>query len=306
MALVQITAVLRFSRRVRKGSAGPAWLTAQIQEIGASLNVRAPRLWVMPQLASPVLWCLGRQSCSAPEALVERLSKECWRGIVAHELRTCVGEITGSPDWSSWPAWLVVEPHLLVREAPATPEADLACDAWVVWALPESRRTYAETLIDVCAQVAKPFTPLPSLGVSDSAGRLFERRLTMILRDRVPRRVPRAGLLAIGVLGLMTLPGWFQSETDEPARTQAAGAAPALTTSAPQVAAEAQEPVAAEGVTSAAPRLAGQVESRTALATRFRRSRENLKHIAIALQNYQKLTATCPPPRSAAATASRS
>ena len=30
-------------------------------------------------------------------------------------------------------------------------EAELACDAWVVWALPDDRFVYAETLLDVSA-----------------------------------------------------------------------------------------------------------------------------------------------------------
>src|SRR5204863_248093 len=54
--------------------------------------------------------------------------------------------------------------------------------------------------------------PLPALGIRSTARQDFERRLTMIMRDRVPCRVPFVGLLAIGVLALVSLPGWSQPE----------------------------------------------------------------------------------------------
>ena len=34
----------------------------------------------------------------------------------------------------------------------------------------------------------------------------------MIMRDRVPCRVPVLGLLAVGLLALVSLPGWSQAE----------------------------------------------------------------------------------------------
>ena len=33
-------------------------------------------------------------------------------------------------------------------------EAELACDAWVVWALPNDRLTYAEALFDICSTLS--------------------------------------------------------------------------------------------------------------------------------------------------------
>ena len=45
----------------------------------------------------------------------------------------------------------------------------------------------------------------------------------MIMRDRVPCRVPRAGLAAIGLLALLALPGWSQVEVQLEKKEGAAG-----------------------------------------------------------------------------------
>ena len=51
-------------------------------------------------------------------------------------------------------------------------EAELACDAWVVWALPKDRLSYAEVLFDICSTL--------SLAKPDDA-RVGRRRLGPIL-----------------------------------------------------------------------------------------------------------------------------
>src|SRR5262249_24053443 len=53
--------------------------------------------------------------------------------------------------------------------------------------------------------MAKP--PAPMLSVAGS-GRFFERRLTMILHDHVPRKLSRAGLVGVCLLLLFALPSW--------------------------------------------------------------------------------------------------
>src|SRR5262249_40376872 len=67
-------------------------------------------------------------------------------------------------------------------------EAELACDAWVVWALPGDRLAYAEALFDIGSRASRALAPAPALGVV-GPGRFLERRLTMILREQVPCRV---------------------------------------------------------------------------------------------------------------------
>jgi len=47
------------------------------------------------------------------------------------------------------------------------------------------------------------------------AGPFFERRLTMILRDRVPCRISPVGLLSAGLLALLALPSWVRAQEAE-------------------------------------------------------------------------------------------
>src|SRR5262249_41240875 len=94
--------------------------------------------------------------------------------------------------------------------------AELACDAWVVSALPEDRRAYAEALIEVTEHISQTALLSPALGINSGARQALERRLTMIMRDRVPCKVPVVGIIVIGVLGLAALPGWAQFQKTPP------------------------------------------------------------------------------------------
>jgi hypothetical protein len=80
--------------------------------------------------------------------------------------------------------------------------------------MPESRRAYAEALIEVSTLSMKAAAPVPALGIGD-ARQAFQRRLTMIMSERIPRRAPRWGLAAIALAGLATLPSWSRGQTPE-------------------------------------------------------------------------------------------
>ena len=104
-------------------------------------------------------------------------------------------------------------PVYWIARARLDAEAELACDAWVVWALPKDRVAYAEVLFDVCTLLSlSPSTPpSPALGVAGS-GRFFERRLTLILHDHVPCRLSPLGLLVACLLLLFAVPSWSKAE----------------------------------------------------------------------------------------------
>jgi hypothetical protein len=57
--------------------------------------------------------------------------------------------------------------------------------------------------------------PLPALGAAGGHPD-FERRLTMIMSDRIPCRVPMLGMAFIGLLALVALPGWSNSQQAAP------------------------------------------------------------------------------------------
>jgi len=143
---------------------------------------------------------------------MEALPSHCRRSVIAHEL----AHLRRRDHWVSWlqmlaecvwwwnPVYWYVRRQLRLN-------AELACDAWVIETLPGDRRAYAEALIEVTQHVSQAAAPLPALGMNGSARQVFERRLTMIMRDRVPHRLPRAGLFAAGLLAMLAIPGWSQN-----------------------------------------------------------------------------------------------
>lgn len=212
LAVAQAVRIVRFRRVLRGTVPAPAWIVAEAERVGERLGVGVPDALVVPGLGTPLLWCLGRPRLLLPSRLIGSLDVAGWRAILAHELAHLrrgdpwVRRLALVAGWGWWwnPLYWVARRRLDV-------EAELACDAWVVWALPDDRLVYAETLLGICASLAtgttRARTLAPALGVG-SSGWLFERRLTMILRDRVPCRLSLPGLLGAGLLALLSLPSW--------------------------------------------------------------------------------------------------
>ncbi len=223
----QFRRIDRFRRRVRDATPAPGWLVDEADRVGRRLGVRVPEIRVLPGLGTPLLWCLGRPLLLVPDDLLESLDRGRWPAILAHELAHLRRldpwvrrlELLAGLVW--W--WNPLYWHTRRR---LDFEAELACDAWVLWALPDDRLTYAESLIQIGSSKLPAAAPAPSLGVAGSA-RSFERRLTMILGDRVACRVPAPGLLGAALLTLLALPSWTLAEPargdDEPKVAVAAG-----------------------------------------------------------------------------------
>jgi len=248
--LGQLVRILRFRRRLNGAKPAPEWLLEETEQLGADLGIRVPEMIVVPSLDVPSLWCLGRPRLMLPQRLVATAGIERWRGILAHELAHLKRgdhwvarlELVAGLIWWWNPLYWFARRRL-------DAEAELACDAWVVAILPEDRYRYAETLLEVCASLSRSQVPLPTLGIG-GAGRLFERRLSMILHDKVPYRVSFPCLLGAGILGLFAAPTWVAAEppnpTDVKVETRVASSDDKATTSdsdkkAPQEAKEEEE-----------------------------------------------------------------
>jgi beta-lactamase regulating signal transducer with metallopeptidase domain len=205
---IQAYRVIRFHRRLRTALLPPESLVEEAVRIGRWLRVAVPEILVVPDLGTPLLWCLGRPKLLLPMPLVKSLDLNQWRGILIHELAhlrrrdhwVCRLELAASVLW--W--W---NPLYWLTCARLGAEAELACDAWVVWALPKDRVAYAEVLFDICSTLSLAGSPAPALGAAGS-GRFFERRLTMILHEPVPCRLSRLGLLIACLLVAFAVPSW--------------------------------------------------------------------------------------------------
>ena len=209
MAIVQTRRVVRFRRLVSAAWPAPLPLAEEAAHWAVRMGVRPPRLSIVPGLYSPAIWALGRPRLLWPESLVAGRSLECLSGVLVHEL----AHLRRRDHWVGWLELLAAccwwwNPVFWLAARELRENAELASDAWVVMLLPDSRREYAAALIDVTQMVSTRPAPLPALGMADAARRTFERRLSMILRDRVACQAPLWALLGLGVLAVAVLPRW--------------------------------------------------------------------------------------------------
>lgn len=215
MLVVQIIRVVRFHRQALRSEPAPRWLVRMVRELAAKLEVAAPRVRLVTGLGTPAIWSLGQPELLWPVELVDRFDADKCRGIVAHELAHLrrrdhwVARLLLLADCVWW--W---NPLFWLIRRELRHSAEWACDAWVVWALPEQRRAYAETLIEVSRVVSNAALPAPALGIG-GAHQAFQRRLTMIMCEHVPCRVSRWALVAIGLAALAIMPGWARAQTRE-------------------------------------------------------------------------------------------
>src|SRR5205085_2129100 len=136
----------------------------------------------------------GRPKLLWPATLTEGLAPGCLRGVIVHEL----AHLRRLDHWTVWLQLLAKcvwwwNPLFWYVNRQLRLNAELACDAWVIWALPEARRAYAEALIEVTEHVSRTTAPVPALGMDSGARQAFEERLTMIMRESVPCKIPLAG-----------------------------------------------------------------------------------------------------------------
>jgi hypothetical protein len=211
MALLQLVRIGRFRRLLAGAQPAARWLVRPVQQLAEKLQVRRPVTLIVTGIGSPFVWGLGRPKLLWPSVLVDSLPPPCRRTVIAHEL----AHLRRRDHWVSWLELLAGcvwwwNPLFWYVRGQLRQNAELACDAWVVGTLPEDRRAYAEALIEVTQLVSRTAAPAPAWGMSGGARQNFERRLTMIMGEHVPCKVPLLGLVAAGVLGLAALPGWSQ------------------------------------------------------------------------------------------------
>jgi beta-lactamase regulating signal transducer with metallopeptidase domain len=208
----QIWQVLRFRRLLIDAIPAPEWLVEEASSVGRRMGVWVPEIRVVARLETPMIWCLGRPVLLIPGGLIKSLESGRWRAILAHELAHLRRrdhwvrrlELAAGLIWWWNPVYWLTLRNL-------DHEAELACDAWVLWASPGDRITYAESLIRICSALTTTEIAVPSLGIVGS-GTSFERRLTMILSERVNCRVSIPSLLAALVLGVLSWPSWTTAE----------------------------------------------------------------------------------------------
>ncbi|APW59432.1 M56 family metallopeptidase [Paludisphaera borealis] len=213
VGLFQVVRIHHFQRRLRQAVPAPTWLADEAESIAARLGVKVPELLAVAELGSPMIWCLGRPKLLVPARLLKSIAADQWRGVLAHELAHLrrrdhwVRRLELAAELVWW--W---NPLYWAARRRLDAEAELACDAWVVWSLPDDRLTYAQVLLQICSDLSLAKSPAPALSVAGS-GPFFERRLNMILRDQTTCRPSPLALMGVCVLSLAALPSWTLATT---------------------------------------------------------------------------------------------
>jgi beta-lactamase regulating signal transducer with metallopeptidase domain len=208
VALLHLRGLVRIIGLVRTSDDAPPWLHRRVADMSQKLGISPPRVRVLDDLPSPLVAGLLRPVLLWPRQLQDRLDEDGLKAVLVHEL----AHLRRHDHWVRWAEMLAAcvwwwNPLFRLARRRIRRYAELACDAWVVAVLPKARRAYAEALLQVCEHVTRAAEPAAALGVGGDRDD-FQRRLTMIMRESVACRVPRKALLAVGVLALLTIPGW--------------------------------------------------------------------------------------------------
>lgn len=211
--------LIKLARSVRTALPADPEIERRVATLANQLGIAPVPVLTVPGSTSPVVACFGRPKLLWPADLTldETTTQACIDGLIVHELAHVkrrdhlVGwiELVAGLVWWWNPLFWSVRSAL--RE-----QAELACDAWVISALPNGRRAYAESLLALSSLGAAPKASIAAVvGVRASSRRVLERRLVMIMKGRASLRLPWAGLLTLVVLAAATLPAWATGTNDD-------------------------------------------------------------------------------------------
>jgi len=200
--------LVRLRGLLKRSLAGPPDLDRLVAELSAEMRVPPPRVRLSAEIQSPVVCALGRATLVWPACGPTALGAAGRRAIVVHEL----AHLARRDHWIGWVellaacAWWWNPLYWYVRHQ-LHENAELACDAWVAGICPQERRAYARALVDLAEFDSLKTAAAPAFGVGDGSRKLFERRLVMILGNRVRHRMGPLGMLSTVLLALVVLPG---------------------------------------------------------------------------------------------------
>jgi bla regulator protein BlaR1 len=175
---------------------------------------------------SPLVWPIGRPTILLSRPMVEQLSCEETKTLVAHEL----AHLRRKDHWIRWLEFAVTaiywwHPVVWISRRMIRVEEEQACDAWVVSAFPEAAKGYASALFKVVQMVtnSRPIVPLVASGLG-SGGNL-KRRIEDIMNSQWSCRLSWQVQLCVLASALLILPislrAVIAGETDEGKSTSA-------------------------------------------------------------------------------------
>lgn len=215
LALLHAGQVTLFRRRIQRSLPAPKTVARGVHDAARALGLSSvPETRMTETRVSPLVWCGRRPLLVLPTRLWSQLDKHGRRAILLHEL----AHLRRRDHWVTWLELLITaiywwHPLLWIIRRRLHDEADLCCDAWVTWQMPNGRRAYAEALLRTKQFLSNGHTPVPSggMGVTSVGAKRFARRLTMVMTrsERPGSTISGAALaLAVAATGWLSAPVW--------------------------------------------------------------------------------------------------
>ncbi len=193
--IVRFTQVfLRYARR------GPPVLQQLGQRLAEPMGIaRAPEIWLLPAVVSPMLWCVGgKPRILFPADLLGRLDEGAVATLLTHELahyRRGDHHVRLLEFLASGLFWWHPIIWLARRELEIAEEK--CCDAWVVSQFPAAQRQYADALLATVDFLTEDHPTLPAVACGLGEVPLLRQRLKLIMCGTAPKSLSLLGRAAI-------------------------------------------------------------------------------------------------------------
>ena len=210
LLLVTLTRVFRFNCLINQFSR-PAHEYVQVaaKEIAASLNLsKVPTILAADADVSPLVWWVGMDvKIVFPNSLLEKLTEEQWRMVLAHELAH-VKRRDYFVRWLEWFAGAVFWWNPVMRWARHHLRAaeEICCDLLVLSRLKPDPHEYANSLLVAVESLVCPAYRPPAVASEINGGGNLERRFRMLVSDNMKRPITRGSWVLVLVLALVALP----------------------------------------------------------------------------------------------------
>lgn len=222
-ALALIWRCLQFRSVLSVSTDASPEVRAAASNLGLTLGLpRCPSLRVVDAQIPPLVWSLGiKPVILLPMNLLAVLDTAQRDAVIAHELAHVrrrddlirwLEVITLVVFWWNPIAWFA---RRRLRES-----EEECCDAWVVWALPEHRRSYGQAMLKTIEFLTdRPVLPVPAGSAFGSP--FYKRRIEMIMKNKMNRTMSWSAFAVVTLLAVGVLPVVAQSVTSDEISDQA-------------------------------------------------------------------------------------